>query len=79
MILARGSGWRATNTVKRTQVSRFVLVRFQHPLGVVVGREGRHEVIGKPHQGRLPAQARSHLFFEPPVQHMVQEDVREDQ
>jgi hypothetical protein len=27
MILARGNGWRARNTVKRAQVSRFVLVR----------------------------------------------------
>jgi hypothetical protein len=51
---------------------------FQHPLGVVVGLEGHHEVIGKPHQGRVPAQARSPLVLEPHVQHMVQEDVRED-
>jgi hypothetical protein len=51
---------------------------FQHPLGVVVGLEGHHEVIGKPHQGRRPDQARLHLFFEPPVHHRVQEDVRED-
>jgi hypothetical protein len=63
---------------RQPKPSKAFAQHFQHPLGVVVGLESHHEVIGKPHQGRVPAQARSHLFREPPVQHMVQEDVRQD-
>jgi hypothetical protein len=50
---------------------------FHDPLGVVVGLEGHHEVIGEPHQGRLTLQAWSHLVLEPLIQHMVQKNVRE--
>ena len=47
------------------------------PLGVVVGFKGHHEVISKPHQGRLSPQAWSHHILEPFVQHMVQENIRD--
>ena len=49
----------------------------QDPFGIVVVLEGHHEVIGKPNQGSWPLQAWSHRVLEPFVQHMVQEDVRE--
>ena len=50
---------------------------FQHPFAVVVVLEGHHEVIGEPHQGTRPRHARLHLALEPFVQHVMQEDVRE--
>ena len=50
----------------------------QYPFGVAVSLEGHHEVIGKPYQISASAQARSHLLRGPSVQHVMQEDVRED-
>ena len=60
--------WGRTITALRAKVDEARLVRmqrkaepskpfpqdFQYPLGVVVGLEGHHKVIGEPHQGRLP-------------------------
>ena len=47
----------------------------KQPLAAVAVFEGDDKIIGESHQLAVSAQARPRRFLEPPVQHMMQEDV----
>ena len=49
----------------------------QHALAVPVALEEQHGVVGVTHQQAAPSHARSHLPLEPRVQHVMQEQVRQ--
>jgi hypothetical protein len=49
----------------------------EDPPGVVVSLERQDSIVGEVDKGTSPFEPGLHLAFEPRIQHMVQEDVRE--
>jgi hypothetical protein len=49
----------------------------QDTLSVGKIAECHQRIVGVPHKGAIPGEARSHLSLEPVIQHVVQTDVRE--
>ena len=49
----------------------------EEPLGVLTMLKARHVVVGEPHEHHVPARVPPPPLVGPQVEHVVQEDVRE--
>ena len=64
--------------MKRQPIPRKTLVQYcQDAFGIDNDIERHDRIVGETDKGACSFEARPHLAFEPVIQHMVQEDVRE--